>query len=92
MQINDLKDLLHDTKRSLKASEATLSKECSHSKDLEFLLKDLKLVVRNDILHNIIDSHTSDTKTTHTSCKGGKTNVAPPSTRSRAFYTPTAST
>ena len=42
VQINDLKDLLHDTKRSLKASEATLNKECSHSKVLEQELKDNK--------------------------------------------------
>ena len=41
-QINELKDALHDTKKSYCNAEAVLTKEHSHVKDLEQELKDLK--------------------------------------------------
>ena len=41
-QINELKDTLHDAKKSYCNAEATLTKEHSHVKDLEQEFKDLK--------------------------------------------------
>ena len=42
VQINELKDTLHDAKKSYRNAEAALTKEHSHVKDLEQELKDLK--------------------------------------------------
>ena len=41
-QIDEMKDTLHDTKKSSRNAEAALTKECSQVKDLEQELKDLK--------------------------------------------------
>ena len=42
MQINELKDALHNTKKSYRNAEDALTKEHSRVKDLEQELKDLK--------------------------------------------------
>ena len=42
VQINELKDALHDAKKSYRNMEAALTKEHSQVKDLEQELKDLK--------------------------------------------------
>ena len=52
MQIDELKDTLHDAKKSYRNVEAALTKEHSQVKDLEKELKDLKS-------HSQVEANTS---------------------------------
>ena len=51
-QINELKDALHDTKKSYCNAEAALTKEHSQVKDLEQELKDLKSCLQSEVKVN----------------------------------------
>ena len=49
VQINELKDALHDAKKSYCNADAALTKEHSQVKDLEQELKDLKSCLQSEV-------------------------------------------
>ena len=54
MQIDELKDALHDMKKSYHTAEAALTKEHSHVKDLEQELKDLKSYSQSEVNTSVL--------------------------------------